>query len=165
MAQFIQVSLTDFEKRFGLVSKGKRVFDLIRPENEEAYYLCELTTRNSGKVVLKLLTTVRGDRVQARGCGEDAIRCFLIWKDNNGWESVISKTNRTYRSGGASSTPDDVVVRAMNKAREMAKERHPACPKCGRPMVLRNGKNGDFWGCCGFKEEQCRGYRPVQGEV
>ena len=26
------------------------------------------------------------------------------------------------------------------------------CPKCGKPMTRRNGKNGFFWGCTGFPE-------------
>ena len=26
------------------------------------------------------------------------------------------------------------------------------CIKCGKPMVLRNGKNGQFWGCSGYPE-------------
>jgi DNA topoisomerase-3 len=25
-----------------------------------------------------------------------------------------------------------------------------ACPACGKPMLKRNGKYGDFWGCSGF---------------
>ena len=24
------------------------------------------------------------------------------------------------------------------------------CPRCGRPLVVRNGKRGEFWGCSGF---------------
>ena len=39
-----------------------------------------------------------------------------------------------------------------------------ACPKCGRPMVLRTAKNGDnqgnqFWGCSGYPK--CRAIRPA----
>lgn len=32
------------------------------------------------------------------------------------------------------------------------------CDKCGRPMKIRNGKRGKFWGCTGFgiKEDQCK---------
>ena len=28
------------------------------------------------------------------------------------------------------------------------------CPRCGAPMLLRNGKNGAFWGCSNYPE--CR---------
>ena len=27
----------------------------------------------------------------------------------------------------------------------------PICPKCGGKVVLKNGKNGEFWGCANFK--------------
>lgn len=32
------------------------------------------------------------------------------------------------------------------------------CEKCGRPMKLRQGKNGQFWGCSGYglKQDQCK---------
>lgn len=30
------------------------------------------------------------------------------------------------------------------------------CPKCGKDMVVRNGKNGEFFGCTGFKDG-CKG--------
>ena len=26
------------------------------------------------------------------------------------------------------------------------------CPRCGAPMLLRNGKNGAFWGCANYPE-------------
>lgn len=26
----------------------------------------------------------------------------------------------------------------------------PQCPQCGKPMVLRSGKRGEFWGCTGY---------------
>ena len=29
-----------------------------------------------------------------------------------------------------------------------------SCPKCGQPLVKRNGKFGEFWGCSGFPD--CR---------
>jgi ssDNA-binding Zn-finger/Zn-ribbon topoisomerase 1 len=28
------------------------------------------------------------------------------------------------------------------------------CPRCGKPLVLRNGKNGQFYGCSGYPD--CR---------
>lgn len=37
----------------------------------------------------------------------------------------------------------------------------PACPQCGKPMRLREGKNGKFWGCSGYPD--CRATRPDVG--
>jgi hypothetical protein len=168
MAHFIQVTLDDFEEQFSMPSKkdpSRRAFNLTRPNDSEAFYTCVLDERQQGRMVIKLLTTIRGDRVKARGCGEDAIRCFMVWEDIEGWTSVIGRTNRTYRSGGKDATAADVVARALKKARDVAKEKVPACPDCGRPMLLRKVKEGDragqtFWGCCAFKEERCKGTKP-----
>jgi restriction system protein len=33
----------------------------------------------------------------------------------------------------------------------------PLCPKCGSPMVKRNGPRGEFWGCSTFPK--CKGTR------
>jgi len=34
-----------------------------------------------------------------------------------------------------------------------------ACPRCGQPMVVRNGSYGAFWGCSTYPN--CRGTREV----
>ena len=43
-------------------------------------------------------------------------------------------------------------------------DRIPACPRCGKPMVLRTAKSGknagqQFWGCSGYP--QCKGVAPA----
>ncbi len=43
-------------------------------------------------------------------------------------------------------------------------DRIPACPRCGKPMVLRTAKSGknagqQFWGCSGYP--QCKGAAPA----
>lgn len=38
----------------------------------------------------------------------------------------------------------------------------PTCQRCGKPMVLREGPRGKFWGCSGFPK--CRGTAPLEGE-
>lgn len=37
------------------------------------------------------------------------------------------------------------------------------CEKCGRPMKLRKGKYGEFWGCTGYgiKDDQCNNTAPI----
>ncbi|MDE6005357.1 MAG: topoisomerase DNA-binding C4 zinc finger domain-containing protein [Oscillospiraceae bacterium] len=35
----------------------------------------------------------------------------------------------------------------------------PFCTKCGKSMVLRNGQNGQFWGCSGYP--QCRNTKNI----
>jgi len=38
----------------------------------------------------------------------------------------------------------------------------PICDKCGKPMKIRSGKKGDFWGCTGYPD--CRNTKQI-GEV
>lgn len=38
----------------------------------------------------------------------------------------------------------------------------PTCPNCGRTMVTRHGRGGDFWGCPGFP--RCRGKLKKRGQ-
>lgn len=164
-ATFIPVTLADFERHFSVKNPktGKRVFTLVQPEGSEAYYTYTHKSREGlGKLVLKVLTTLAPGASTVRDVGKDAIRCYLLWQDENGWETCIGKTNRTYRSGGPGSTADDVIKRTMAKCREALRETFKVCPHCGRPMTLRTVKKGErkgqkFWGCCAFSYEDCKG--------
>ncbi|MCK9608671.1 MAG: NERD domain-containing protein [Methylomonas sp.] len=56
------------------------------------------------------------------------------------------------------------VKHVRNIVEEKQQKTENACPKCGRPMVLRKAKSGgnqggQFWGCTGFPK--CRTVRPV----
>lgn len=161
--RFIPITIQDFEKHFSVTKNGQRVFTLARPPASEAYYYYVHDTRPGlGRLVLKVLTTLAPGQSSARDCGKDAIRCYLLWQDENGWETVVGKTNRTYRSGGSQATPDDVIQRTLAKCRATLKETLKACPDCGRPMFLREVKRGErkgqkFWGCCGWHKEGCKG--------
>lgn len=37
------------------------------------------------------------------------------------------------------------------------------CPDCAKPMVIRSGSRGKFWGCTGFPK--CRHTEPLEGEA
>ena len=39
-------------------------------------------------------------------------------------------------------------------SKKSSKKSNVKCPHCGAPMLLRNGKNGSFWGCSNYPE--CR---------
>jgi hypothetical protein len=162
MSSFIRVTIDDFEEQFGMLCRtdpAKRVFDLLKPQGQEVYYSYIVKNNTLGRLELKILTSVRSDRRMSRDCGEDAIRCILVWNDAQGWESVIDHTTRTNRCGNSAY---DIVKRVLDKAREMISQRIPACPCCGRPMVVRTvqGTTRQFWGCCGYKQG-CRGSRSL----
>ena len=44
---------------------------------------------------------------------------------------------------------------------EAGKKSIPMCAKCGKKMVLRKGKFGEFWGCSGYPE--CRNTMNIPG--
>lgn len=165
-ATYIQPTLDDFENVFGTIQHkqtGKRAFELHRPERSEAFYLCELKANQAGSLCLKVFTSVASGRRSARGCGEDAIRCALVWVDAEGWTKALGKGSRVNRCGGEGSTARTVVERALERAREVARCRGamPACPLCGRPMTVRvAGKSGKpFYGCIAWQPqgEGCNG--------
>lgn len=163
--EFIPITLDDFEKQFNTPDKrdsSKRAFELFRPEGQEAYYECKLSTSDVGSLLIKVYTSIRSDRRKARNVGEDAIRIILGWEDDDGWFRCINKGKRVYRSGGAGSTADDVIKRALDRAREMVRDvmgpnsEIRKCPRCSRPMTLKEGKFGNFYGCIGyFKNRAC----------
>jgi hypothetical protein len=164
MPKFIPISIQDFENNgFSNPSKidnSKRAFELIKPESGEIYYQSILRETFSGKLVIRVYTSVKSGKQAARGVGEDAIRITAVWLDKD-WEApVFPKSPRVYRSGGEGSTAKDIVDRALNRAREVAKEviKLPLCPKCNRVLIKRESKTGNiFYGCIGFKKEKCIG--------
>ena len=170
-AQYIQPTLADFEKVFGAIEHkkipGKKAFELIRPETTEAYYLCVIRENNAGKLCVKVLTSVGAKHTGARAVGEDAIRCCLYWQDAEGWEKGLGIEKRVNRAGGKGSTANDIVLRALERARDVAQSRGnlPACPECGRPMVLRTAKNSgnQFYGCIGYGHG-CDRTMPYRGQ-
>lgn len=167
MAQFIPVSLEDFENVFNIPSKKnptKRAFELIRPPDSEIYYQCFLKESIQGSLLIKIYTSIAANNKEARGVGEDAIRIAVVWNDKTNWSKAIgNKPKRIYRSGSDTSTAKDVVNRAFKRAKEIAIEAMGTimCNACGRPMVIRKGKNGDFLGCIGFSKNVCSNTRSI----
>ncbi len=65
-----------------------------------------------------------------------------------------------FRAGDRNGVP---VLRRGRAEKDPQKEPHAeageadghACPRCGKPMVLRQGPRGPFWGCSGFPSCRC----------
>jgi restriction system protein len=58
----------------------------------------------------------------------------------------------------------DHVTHVKSIVEQKPQQVENACPRCGKPMVLRTARNGNypgtpFWGCSGYP--QCRTIRPV----
>ncbi len=72
-------------------------------------------------------------------------------------EDESSPRRRTRRSRGGSRRASSRA--ATNKKASPVDPNAPLCPKCGAPMVKRNGPRGEFWGCSTFPK--CKGTRKV----
>ncbi len=88
----------------------------------------------------------------ARDKGSDAIRVELFKWDSDRDEPVhVGHGKRVHRI----ETWRKNLAKRINDVESML---GPACPSCGDMMVLRNGSNGEFWGCSNYKKG-CKGTR------
>jgi ssDNA-binding Zn-finger/Zn-ribbon topoisomerase 1 len=85
---------------------------------------------------------------QSKERGSDCIRVQLYWMFQ-GEPTFIGTTHNVKRI----KTWEKNVVAAINEI----DNDHKGCPACGSPMALRNGKHGEFWGCCTYHRTKCSG--------
>jgi len=73
------------------------------------------------------------------------------------YESVLSEFYQPFRKAleEAQSKKGEIKAELIELSEEI-------CDKCGRPMVIRWGKNGRFLACSGFPE--CKNTKPLNGE-
>ena len=77
-------------------------------------------------------------------------------------DEVTDQIEETIRKTIAEAKPITVEGTPSAKPKQPSKDKGKGkaaksgvkCPECGAPMVLRNGKNGPFWGCSKYPE--CR---------
>jgi four helix bundle suffix protein len=71
-------------------------------------------------------------------------------------DSLLAKHGDRFREeGGFHERMTAVRTEAKREQGEAVDADAPACPQCGQPMRLRNGRNGNFWGCTAYPT--CRG--------
>jgi DNA topoisomerase-1 len=68
---------------------------------------------------------------------------------------VKDPRQRPHRRSGGSRRPS--AKASANKKPMVTDPNAPLCPKCGSPMIKRNGPRGEFWGCSKFPT--CKGTR------
>jgi len=85
---------------------------------------------------------------QSREKGEDAIRVNVFCKRTDGQIRMVIGSKRVHRVKGWKTN-------LQKRIDEMSQALIKVCPKCGNSMVLRHGKNGDFFGCSSYPA--CKG--------
>lgn len=76
----------------------------------------------------------------SRTVGNDAIRVVLYWRNPLGEIKKVASSKRVHRVKGWMKNLDE---------RLDSLKPGPKC-ECGAPMVLRKGKNGEFYGCASY---------------
>lgn len=100
---------------------------------------------------LRVYSSIVGE--SAREVGGDAIRVALLLKRPDGEIRAIGKAKRVHRVKGWRNN-----LRARIESMVASIDDIVTCPKCGLPMAVRNGSNGEFYGCTNYPE--CKGTRP-----
>ena len=80
---------------------------------------------------------------------------------------VESKLNQEYantKGNTSSNAQNDYDLPSPPTYKEVTADINPTdstldikCPKCGAPMVLKQGKTGQFWGCSEYFKTKCNG--------
>lgn len=93
---------------------------------------------------LKMLvyTSLAYDGLQARGCGQDAIRCCLIFSHDDGWsrDAGIGKTTRVHRVTSEAGILSRLGDRLQTLAAEASQMLMDPCPHCGAPRYADSGR-------------------------
>jgi hypothetical protein len=144
-ATYKNISLTEFDSYL----KNLGFAPITVPNCKEAVY---------GKIIgprlcLRIFSGIVGE--SSRGCGEDAIRTAIVYKDEDGAIVPVGKQKRVHRVEGWKKN-------LANRIDEATTRTHETC-HCGRPMVVRkNAKTeSEFWGCIGFSSKKCSGTKPI----
>lgn len=120
---------------------GPHRFTPVEIEGTRELVLGKRVDRRGVQMTLRVYTSIDGEA--SRGVGEDAIRVCLVTRRADGKIVGIGRARRVNRvpSWG------DRLLQRIARWQDLL---GPDCPKCGRPVALRRGKRGEFWGCVDY---------------
>ena len=67
-------------------------------------------------------------------------------------DEVINYVEDAIRENIDSAQPISIQGAENSNPKKSSKKSNVKCPRCGAPMFLRNGKNGQFWGCSNYPD-------------
>ncbi len=89
---------------------------------------------------------------------------FERWVHEAPRRALQNQTDRMAPAPGTTVLPQPQAVPVQPQPLQAPSGPSYACPTCGKPMVLRSGPYGQFYGCTGFRDG-CRGSRDISGQV
>lgn len=131
------------------VSGRERVWELTLPPNGIARIIRVFTSMAVGAAVV-------------RDCGKDAVRVVVGFHDGDRFRP-LEKGQKILRT--APRDAEDRVAVFLERLRDQLRkawvraQKVRTCPKCGKPMAERKGRNGPFMGCTAYPE--CRHTGPA----
>ena len=150
MAHYVNVTQSEMESH--LLPQGyKRI--TVSGTTELVYG--KRVNRGSLMLTLRVYTGINPSG-SSRGVGEDAMRVTIFWRKPDGSVKMVGGSKRVHRVAGWRHN-------LQNRLDRWDELLGPQCPDCGVPMVLRNGKRGEFYGCSNYPN--CQKTLPVAGEV
>lgn len=133
---FHNVSIDEIEAV--LLPRGFKCINDKLPNVVERVY-AKRVDQDDLQLSLRVFTGIEGS--QSRDCGEDAIRIVLFYRDPKSGKVV--KVSGEKRVNRIQTWQKNLELR-LDKWDDFPSQK---CPKCGSPMVKRNGKFGVFNGC------------------
>ncbi len=161
MAEFYSVSLEEMDAflrpmRFQPVDLTYR----RRPVKEWVYQRPVPSRANHFVRVYTGINRYGQQQNQSRGVGKDAIRVQVIYRDEAGFETLVTQPKRVHRVQGWA---DNLANRLeeINRTRPQV-----AFDSRGKPMTLRKGRTGWFWGSSDYpRYKETRPYSAENREI
>ena len=97
---------------------------------------------------VRVYSSLRKGTGRTRDCGDDAIRVVMVSQESGHAMKIMGEGKKSKAGRRINRTKG-----AMNNLERRVKEyllmgtRDYLCPKCGRMMAVRSGRNGKFLGC------------------
>lgn len=141
---FYNISREEMDKF--LTNQGFKPMNL--PNTRELVY-GKIINHDGHKLSLRIYTAIEPTG-ESRKIGSDAIRVQLYWMYNDK-PSMVGRTQKCLRVPTWAKNLQAAIDRHSNP------EHFKTCPGCGSPMVIRESKGEEFWGCSTYHQTKCSG--------
>jgi len=141
--RYVQPDINDFREFLDELDYEFRREPEAR-STEIVFESAELAPSYNG-VVLRLFSTIDHRTGKARSKGSDAIRC-LVWDKHHG--KPVGGRKKTLRIKTWRKNLREKIQSLMAEGDRVVE----VCEECGRRMVIRDGKYGEFYSCTGYPD-------------